>query len=178
MARRKTLKKNEYQSFPNCYNSQDNFKGKWREEIFLSEGPLKLELGCGKAEFSYALAQKYPENNYLGIDLKMDRMWRPAGDALAASIDNLKFLCINLLDIGQYFEENEADEIWITFPDPFSKNRQAKHRMVNPSFMKQYKHILKPSASLHYKTDNLELFHYTLEVWAAEERHSLQDHLF
>ncbi len=168
MARRKTLKRKEYESFPNCLNNTENWKGKWKE-FFKQEGPLILELGCGKAELSYALAQRYPERNYLGVDLKMDRMWKPAKDALEAGIHNIAFLFANLLTIEQHFEADEVDEIWITFPDPFPKKRQAKHRMINPAFLQQYHTILKPDGKIHYKTDNLELFQYSLEVFVDEK---------
>lgn len=164
MARRKTLKKEQFQLFGNCFNSDVNKKGAWKS-FFGNNNPITLELGCGKAELSYGLAQMYPERNFLGIDLKMDRMWRPAKEAIHAGITNIGFLCLNLLELEEHFAENEIDEIWITFPDPFPKNRQAKHRMLNPAFLDQYKMILKPGGILHYKTDNTDLFYYSLETF-------------
>lgn len=164
MARRKTLKKEEYQQFDNCFTSDVNNKGAWRS-FFGNDNPITLELGCGKAELSYELAQMYPERNFLGVDLKMDRMWLPAKEALQAGITNIGFLCLNLIELGDYFEENEVDEIWITFPDPFPKKRQAKHRMVNAKFLDQYKKVLKTDGILHYKTDNTDLFYYSLETF-------------
>lgn len=166
MARRKTLKKEQYKQFDNCLNSDGSKKGAWKS-FFGNNNPITLELGCGKAELSYGLAQMYPDRNFLGIDLKMDRMWRPAKEALAAGIHNIGFLCLHLQEIADHFEENEVDEIWITFPDPFPKNKQAKHRMINPRFLDQYQKILKPGGILHYKTDNTELFYYSLETFVA-----------
>jgi tRNA (guanine-N7-)-methyltransferase len=168
MARRKTIKKQEYESFPNCMNGTEEWKGRWKD-FFGNDGKLVLELGCGKAELIYTLAQKYPQINYLGVDLKMDRMWRPAKEALKNGIHNMAFLCIHLIEIQQHFEENEVDEIWITFPDPFPKNKQAKHRMINPPFLRQYQYILKSQGTVHFKTDNLDLFHYSLELFVREQ---------
>jgi len=161
MARRKIFKKQAYQSFSNCFDSNTMLKGKWRTH-FSQDGPLILELGCGKAELSYALAKKYPTRSYVGIDLKMDRMWRPAKDALEQGISNIAFLCIHLLQIDKHFDQDEVDTLWITFPDPFPKTRQIKHRMINPHFLRQYASILKPGGRVHFKTDNLDLFHYSL----------------
>lgn len=163
MARRKLFKKAEYETFHNAYTSSDQQAGRWHE-AFDNQHPLVLELGCGKAEFSVGMAKKYPNQNFLGVDLKADRLWKPAGDALEEQIPNLAFLCINLLNLDEHVGENEADEIWVTFPDPFPKKRQAKHRLLHPIFLRKYQHVLKPDGILHFKTDNLDLFHYSLEV--------------
>jgi len=167
LARRKTLKKNQYQEFPNCFDRHSIYRGKWRE-YFGNDHPLILELGCGKAALSFELAQRHPQHNYLGVDLKMDRMWKPAGDALNAGIDNLAFLCADLREIGEHFSPHEVDALWITFPDPFPKKRQAKHRMIMPPFLQQYRAILKPGGRVYYKTDNLALFHFSLEVFVRQ----------
>ena len=158
MARKKEKRKSAYHELPNCFDRETKWKGKWGE-MFGNDSPIVLEVGCGKAEFSLELAQKYPSKNYLGIDLKTDRMWYPAQYAVENSIDNLAFLWIHLLEIDQYFSENEVEEIWITFPDPFPKARQAKHRMINPGFLEKYKRILNPNGKVKYKTDNRDLFH-------------------
>ena len=164
MARKKLIKKAEFETFPNGFTRTAEQTGKWKE-VFGNDHPLTLELGCGKAEFSFEMAKKYPDRNFLGVDLKADRLWKPARDAMDAHISNIAFLCVNLLELDEHLAENEADEIWITFPDPFPKNRQAKHRMLNPTFLQKYQQVLKPDGLLHYKTDNLELFHYSLEVF-------------
>ncbi|MEM6628868.1 MAG: tRNA (guanosine(46)-N7)-methyltransferase TrmB [Bacteroidota bacterium] len=167
MARRKTLKKAQYLEFPNCFTKDHSHKGKWRN-YFGNDFPLILELGCGKAELSLALAEKYPQKNFLGIDLKMDRMWWASKEAARRDLPNLAFLCINLLEIGAHFEEGEVDEIWITFPDPFPKKRQIKHRMITPPFLENYQKILIPGGKILYKTDNLPLFQYSLEVFVRQ----------
>jgi len=164
MARKKEKRKAAYHELPNCFDRTSEMKGKWKEH-FGNENPVTLELGCGKAEFSLALAEKYAEYNYIGIDLKTDRMWYPAQAAIDKGLSNLAFLWIHLLEIDQYFEKNEVEEIWITFPDPFPKTKQAKHRMINPPFLDKYKEILKPGGRVKFKTDNRDLFHYSLETF-------------
>ena len=167
MARRKIFKKSEFRNFSHCFTSIPDTGREWRAYLPAHKS-LVLELGCGKAELLLELARRYPEKNFLGIDLKMDRMWYPAGIALEEGLTNVAFLALDLRNINTYLFENEAEEIWITFPDPFPKNRQAKHRMINPLFLKQYEQILQPGKSLHFKTDNLDLFHYALEVFVKQ----------
>lgn len=167
MARKKSQRINEFGELDNCFDTDATLIGKWREE-FGNKGDLILELGCGKAELSYGLAKLFPENNYVGIDLKMDRMWRPAITAIEERVSNIRFLRSHLLDIDEHFAENEVDELWITFPDPFPKNKQAKHRMINSPFLRKYREILKPGGQVQYKTDNLELFQYSLEIFVRE----------
>ena len=168
MARKKELRKAEFKTFPNCFDQQSQTRGQW-SNYFQNNHPITFELGCGKAAFIYEMAKRYPERNFVGIDLKPARLWKPAGDAMEENISNLAFLCIHLLEIDKFVAENEADEIWITFPDPFPKKRQAKHRMINPPFLNMYKKLLKPEGSLFFKTDNLDLFQYSLEVFVREK---------
>ncbi|MCI4667197.1 MAG: tRNA (guanosine(46)-N7)-methyltransferase TrmB [Bacteroidia bacterium] len=168
MARKKEKRKAGFHELPNCFDRNTKNKGRWGE-YFGNDLPIILELGCGKAEFSLALAKKYPERNYVGIDLKTDRMWYPASIAVDEGLSNLAFLWIHLLEIDEHFGEKEIDEIWITFPDPFPKARQAKHRMINPPFLEKYKSILKPDGKVKFKTDNRELFLYSLEVFVKKE---------
>ncbi|MEO1448378.1 MAG: tRNA (guanosine(46)-N7)-methyltransferase TrmB [Bacteroidota bacterium] len=146
--------------------------------FFPVEQPLTLELGCGKADFSRAMAAHYPSRNFIGIDLKPDRLWHASTKAAATGLTNVGFMCLNLLQIGDHFEKGEVAEAWITFPDPFPKNRQAKHRMVNPGFLRAYAQILAPDSILHYKTDNLPLFQYSLEVFVKEPYLSMVDLTF
>lgn len=167
MARKKQIRNQEYKELANCFTREQNHAGKWKE-IFGNDHPITLELGCGKAEFSLELARRYPDQNYIGIDLKPDRMWNAASKALEEGLHNIKFLWINLNSISTHFTPDEVAHIWITFPDPYPKNRQAKHRMINPAFLKQYKTIMRPDGRLWFKTDSLELFHYSLEVFVAQ----------
>jgi len=157
-----------YQALPNCFDRTDSDKkGQWRA-YFQNDNPLILELGCGRAEFSYELAKRYPTHNYIGIDLKPDRMWYSARQAIAEGVSNIAFLQINLLELADYFGENEASEIWITFPDPFPKKKQAKHRMINPNFLALYQKVLQAQGMMNFKTDNLDLFHYSLQVFVDQ----------
>ncbi|MFK7924682.1 MAG: tRNA (guanosine(46)-N7)-methyltransferase TrmB [Bacteroidia bacterium] len=174
MARRKQFKKAQYESYSNCYHYENQTKNNW-QELFGNANPITAEMGCGHGTFSLELARRYPERNFLGVDLKPTRMYRSAKLALEEGIPNLAFLQQDLKLLGESVGENEIDEIWITFPDPFPKNRQAKHRMVNPTFLVQYRSILKAGGKLHYKTDNRELFHYSLEVFVRESKLSLQE---
>ncbi|MEL6625492.1 MAG: tRNA (guanosine(46)-N7)-methyltransferase TrmB [Bacteroidota bacterium] len=167
MARRKELKKAAYKEFPNCFSRDNQMAGQWHT-YFKNDHPLTFELGCGKAEFSLELARRYPKHNFVGVDLKMDRMWYAAKEALETGLTNIAFICLNLNQIDEYVGENEADSLWITFPDPFPKKRQAKHRMINPPFLKRYARILKDGQMLNFKTDNRDLFHYSLEVFVRE----------
>lgn len=163
MARKKLTKKAAYQDFPNCFDKSSSRPGKWAE-YFGNEQPLYLELGCGHGEFSLEMARRHSDRNCLGVDLKMDRMWRSAKAAQASGTNNLGFLCLHLLELGDHIGPAEAEEIWITFPDPFPKKRQAKHRMVNVHFLEIYERVLRPGGTVHFKTDNLDLFHFGLEV--------------
>lgn len=167
MARRKLIKKAAYQDFSNCFDKTSSLPGKWHT-FFGSQQPLFLELGCGHGEFSLEMARRHPDRNCLGVDLKMDRMWRSAGAAQASGTTNLGFLCLHLLELKEHFAPGEADEIWITFPDPFPKKRQAKHRMINRHFLDSYEQILKPGGIVHFKTDNLDLFQFGLEVFVQK----------
>ena len=167
MARRKQRKKDAFSTLDRTFDRQAGLAGRW-QEAFARPQPLTLELGCGKAEFSLGMAARFPDRNFLGIDLKPDRLHDAAQRAEAAGLDNVAFLCLNLLELDQHFAPGEAAEIWITFPDPFPKKKQAKHRMVNPPFLRQYQQVLQPGGTLFYKTDNRDLFHYSLEVFVRE----------
>ncbi|WNJ20405.1 tRNA (guanosine(46)-N7)-methyltransferase TrmB [Pontibacter sp. G13] len=162
--RKKLFKKAAYQETDRCFVQDHKMAGKW-SEVFGNDHPITMELGCGKADFSYGLAEKYPERNFVGVDLKMDRMWYPARRAEEAGIRNLAFVCTHLLQLGDQADQHEIDEIWITFPDPFPKKRQAKHRMVNENFLRVYHQALKSGGRLHFKSDNRELFLFGLEVF-------------
>ena len=138
------------------------WKGKWKKGYFKNENPIVLELGCGKGEYSVGLAQKYPNKNFIGIDIKGARFWRGAKTALEENISNVAFVRSQIELIESLFEVNEVDEIWITFPDPQIKFKRTKHRLTNPSFLKKYQTVLCPSGCIHLKTDSEFLHGYTL----------------
>lgn len=137
-------------------------KGNWNRSIFKNNNPLVLELGCGKGEYSVALAKKYPNKNFIGIDIKGARFWRGAKTAIEENISNVAFLRTQIELIDYAFGTNEVDEIWITFPDPQIKYKRTKHRMTNVEFLKRYKTILKEDGVVNLKTDSEFMHGYTL----------------
>ena len=139
-----------------------NLKGQWRNKIFKNENPLVLELGCGKGEYTVGLGQKYPNKNFIGIDIKGARFWRGAKTAIEENLSNVAFLRTQIELIDFAFDENEVDEIWITFPDPQIKYKRTKHRLTNIEFLNRYKKILKRDGDVHLKTDSEFMHGYTL----------------
>jgi tRNA (guanine-N7-)-methyltransferase len=142
--------------------SNFNLKGNWRTGFFKNDNPLVLELGCGKGEYSVALAKKYPNKNFIGIDIKGARFWRGAKTAVEENISNVGFLRTQIELIDHAFAENEVDEIWITFPDPQIKYKRTKHRMTNATFLERYKKILTSDGVVNLKTDSEFMHGYTL----------------
>ena len=139
-----------------------SFKGNWNTIFFNNDNPIVLELGCGKGEYTVGLAKKYPNKNFLGIDIKGARFWRGAKTALEENITNAGFLRTQIELIDYAFAKNEVSEIWITFPDPQIKYKRTKHRMTNSEFLKKYKAILKPGGIVNLKTDSEFMHGYTL----------------
>jgi len=149
-------------------------KGNWKSDFFKNENPIVLELGCGKGEYSVALAQAYPEKNFIGIDIKGARFWRGAKTALEDELNNVGFIRTQIELIDQLFAENEVDEIWITFPDPQIKYKRTKHRLTNSEFLQKYKLILKPEGMVNLKTDSEFMHGYTLGLLHGEGHEIIQ----
>ncbi|GFZ82155.1 tRNA (guanine-N(7)-)-methyltransferase [Aquaticitalea lipolytica] len=143
-------------------NGEFNLKGQWNSSFFKNNNPLILELGCGKGEYTIGLAKKYPNKNFIGIDIKGARFWRGAKTAVEEGIKNAAFLRTQIELIEYAFAEKEVDEIWITFPDPQIKYKRTKHRMTNSEFLERYKKILKPDGVVNLKTDSEFMHGYTL----------------
>ena len=143
-------------------------KGNWRQEYFKNDNPLVLELGCGKGEYSVELAKKYPNKNFIGIDIKGARFWRGAKTAIEEQIENVAFIRTQIELVEYVFAKDEVDEIWITFPDPQIKYKRTKHRMTNSEFLKRYKSILKPEGVVNLKTDSEFMHGYTLGLLHGE----------
>lgn len=137
-------------------------KGAWNSAFFKNNNLLVLELGCGKGEYTVALAQQYPDKNFVGIDIKGARFWRGAKTAVETQLNNVAFLRTQIELIEFAFGNNEVDEIWITFPDPQIKYKRTKHRMTNMEFLERYKRILKPDGIVNLKTDSEFMHGYTL----------------
>lgn len=140
-------------------NNDFHLKGKWRTEFFENENPIVLELGCGKGEYSVKLAEKYPDKNFLGVDIKGARLWKGAKIALSKGLKNVGFLRTNIEIIGQFFGPEEVDEIWLTFPDPQMK--KTRKRLTSTFFLKKYQAFLKKDGIIHLKTDSNFQFSYT-----------------
>ncbi len=143
-------------------------KGNWNTSYFKNNNSLILELGCGKGEYSVALAQKYPNKNFIGIDIKGARFWRGAKTAIEENLQNIAFIRTQIELIDYIFAENEVDEIWITFPDPQIKYKRTKHRMTNSVFLQKYKKVLKKDGVVNLKTDSEFMHGYTLGLLHGE----------
>lgn len=164
--------------FDNVFDFAEANKGKWSSDVFHNDDPLILELTCGKGEYTRAMATRDPHKNYVGCDIKGERLYIGAKDALNRKLTNVAFLRALIEGIDLYFGKAEVDEIWITFPDPFPKRKQMKHRVTAPSFIELYKRILKPGGALHLKTDSLPLLHYsagTLDALGFEIERQVED---
>ncbi len=156
----------ELETFSNVFQLRRDFKGRWNELIFRNQNPITLELACGKGEYTVALAQKYHSKNFIGIDIKGARMWRGAKTALEENITNIVFLRTYIDHIEEYFSEGEVEEIWITFPDPYREKSKARKRLTSPLFLSRYKKILQSRGVINLKTDDHQLYQFTLETIA------------
>ena len=169
MAKNKLMKFNEMKSMERVFEpSMSDFidvyyelKGNWNEKVFKNENPIVLELGCGKGEYSVGLGRKYPNKNFVGIDIKGARIWKGAKEANEENLTNVAFLR-NVVDFVEYFfAKNEVDEIWCTFSDPQPK--KPNKRLTSRQFINRYKKVLKPNGIVHLKTDNTLLYESTIE---------------
>jgi len=138
-------------------------KGKWGEQHFKNTNPITLELACGRGEYTVGLAGRFPARNYIGVDIKGERIWKGSTLALEQKLSNAAFLRTQIILIENFFEAGEVDEIWITFPDPRPRKRDVKRRLTGPRFMDTFKKLLRPGGYVRFKTDNTGLFEYTLE---------------
>lgn len=158
-------------------NANYHLKGKWNAEVFKNDHPIILELGCGKGEYAVGLAKHFPNKNFIGLDIKGNRIWKGAKEAFEKNMNNVVFVRTRIDFITSLFNENEVDEIWITFPDPQPKDRLARKRLSSPLFIERYKQVLKPNGIIHLKTDHEGFFRYTLEEIEAHHYH-LIEHTF
>ena len=172
MGKNKLMKFEQNASFENMVQSSRTdllenglpLKGKWNKQFFKNNHPIVLELGCGKGEYTVGLAEKFPDKNFVGVDIKGARMWRGAKTATDNMIKNVGFLRTQIELIDLCFSKGEISEIWITFPDPQIKYRRRKKRLTSPSMLYKYKTILSNDALLHLKTDSQFLYGYTLGI--------------
>jgi len=145
--------------------------GRWKEEVFHNDQPLCLELACGRGEYTLGLAKLYPNKNFLGVDIKGARIYQGATIALEEQLSNVAFLRIRIEQIAHYFNRGELDEIWITFPDPFSA--KPNRRLTAPSFLDVYANLLSSKAFVHLKTDDADLYDFSVEVGEAHSKFRL-----
>lgn len=150
------------------YNSKNPFqKGTWNSEIFRNPNPIVLELACGKGEYSIGLGKLYPNKNFVGFDIKGNRMWVGANKALEEGLENVCFFRAYIDHLDQFFSEKEVDEIWIIFPDPQLKKDRKK--LTSPKFLNLYQPLLKNGATINLKTDSQELYEFTKQVILDEK---------
>ena len=145
------------------------YKGNWRKIFFKNNNPIYLELGCGKGEYSTFLAKKNPDKNFIGIDIKGDRLWHGAKLSQDNNLENICFLRIKIEYLEKFFTDSEIEEIWINFPDPQFKFNRTKHRLTNSNFLKIYNSILKPKGVVHVKTDSDFMFGYSLGILEGKD---------
>lgn len=182
MSKRNKLQKfAEVLSFPNVYENFDtgqplltaghgatvDLRGRWAESHFGNSNPITLELACGRGEYTLGLALQSPQRNFIGVDIKGARIWKGASRALEHNIANAAFLRARIEHIECFFAPREVSEIWITFPDPFLRNSKANRRLTSAAFLDRYRKILQPGALIHLKTDEVQLYDFTLETLAA-----------
>jgi len=158
----------ENETFPNVIQptreeivSGFSLKGKWNTH-FKNDNPIVLELGCGKGEYTVGLAKRFPNKNFIGIDIKGARFWKGAKSAIEEGLTNVTFVRTQIELVDQVFGKEEVTEIWITFPDPQIKYKRTKHRMTNTEFLKRYKQILTLDGTVNLKTDSEFMHGYTL----------------
>ena len=171
MAKRKLQRFAEITTFSNVFQHSQHeqkindfkLKGKWNKEYFKNEHPIIIELGCGKGEYTVGMAEKFKEKNFIGIDLKGNRIWRGAKTALENKMENVVFLRSRIENIETIFARDEVSEIWITFPDPQPQESREKKRLTSIPFFNRYKKLLKPNGLIHLKTDNAPFYQYTIE---------------
>ena len=150
--------------FEQMFRTEHPLKGRWHADFFHNDNPIVLELGCGKGEYTVALAERNPDKNFIGVDIKGARMWRGAKTATENGMTNVGFLRARIEFITSLFALGEVSEIWITFPDPQLKSRRAKKRLTSPIFLEYYAQLLSTDGWINLKTDSQHLYNYTQAV--------------
>jgi len=174
MAQKKLVRFAEVATFPNVLQYPLDMQGKWHS-FFQNENPITLELACGKGEYAVGMGRLYPQRNFLGIDLKGNRIWVGAKKALNEGLKNVGFVRSHIDKIENYFAPGEVNEIWITFPDPQLRVSKARKRLTHPQFLRVYQSILKPGGYIHLKTDSPDLYDFTKLVAAMYGLNIVED---
>lgn len=152
---------------PIVFEKSPVLKGKWHSAYFKNEHPIVVELACGKAEYTLGMARIFPEKNFIGFDIKGNRIWSASRIVKLEHLEHIAFIRDQIDKINEYFVSGEVEEIWITFSDPFPKKSDHKRRLTSRKFLELYKQVIKPGGKLHLKTDSDILYEYTKEVLAG-----------
>lgn len=160
MGQKKLKRFAEIETFKNVLQYPAGMQGKWHE-FFQNQQPITLELACGKGEYAVGLGRLYPNRNFIGVDLKGNRIWVGAKKAQAEHLKNVAFLRTQIDKLADYFTPGEVQEIWLTFPDPQLRVSRAKKRLTHPKFLRLYQQILQPGGKIHLKTDSPNLYQFT-----------------
>ncbi len=163
MGQKKLIRFAEIETFPNVFQYPKDKKGTWNI-YFKNPNPITLELACGKGEYAVGLGQLFPDRNFIGVDLKGNRLWVGAKKAIQNKLNNVAFLRTKIDQVADYFSKNEVTEIWITFPDPQLRMSKAKKRLTHPKFLRFYQQFLTLGGLIHLKTDSPDLYRFTKTV--------------
>ncbi|MCW3080019.1 tRNA (guanosine(46)-N7)-methyltransferase TrmB [Segetibacter sp.] len=163
MGQKKLQRFSEIKSFSNVLEYPTGMKGQWKN-FFNNTNPIVLELACGKGEYAVGLGRLHPEKNFIGLDIKGNRMWVGAKTALNEGLNNIAFIRTQIEKITDYFAEREVSEIWITFPDPQLRISKAKKRLTHPRFLRLYQSIMANNGVINLKTDSPDLYNFTKQV--------------
>ena len=172
MGARKLIKFAEYNESPHSFDMNDKTSGQWHAH-FKNNNPIVLELACGKGDYTVNLAQKFPDKNFVGVDIKGSRMWRGCKTIAEKGIENAAFLRIQIDNIQSFFAAGEVAEIWITFPDP--QPQKARKRLMHPKFLNSYLPILGGQGRINLKTDSDLIYEFAKEVVAQNHLNILEN---
>lgn len=160
MGYKKLIRFAELDTFSHVLQFPKDMPGKW-PGVFGNNHPITLELACGKGEYAVGLGERYPNRNFIGVDLKGNRIWVGAKKSKQLGLSNVAFLRTQIDQVADYFAPGEVEEIWITFPDPQLRTSKARKRLTHPKFLRQYLRFLQPGGRIHLKTDSPDLYHFT-----------------
>ncbi len=163
MGQKKLIRFEEINRFENVFQHSIEMKGKWHD-YFKNNHPIILELACGRGEYSVGMGRLFSNKNFIGIDIKGNRIWKGAKTALEENLLNVAFLRAEIDKVNEYFTINEVAEIWITFPDPQLRLSKAKKRLTHPKFLRLYQQIMQQNGMVHLKTDSPDLYNFTKTV--------------
>lgn len=172
----KLVKFAELANMHNVFEKKPVLKGKWKTDFFKNSAPIIIELACGKGEYTIGLAKLFPEKNFIGVDIKGNRIWSATRIVNMENLQNVCFIRDQIDHLNEYFIQDEVDEIWITFSDPFPRDGDHKRRLTSKKFLEIYKQFLKKDGLIHLKTDSDLLYNYTKEVLAEFPSKILKDY--